>query len=494
METLRADAVVIGSGAGGAPAAATLAEAGLDVVLVEAGPHLRTQDFSGDEGEMTARLMTARRAEDSGLEIYAGRCVGGSTVVNDALCWRPPPEILQAWREDHGLSSLTEEAFAPHVDRVWQDVHAEPTRRSHLNRNAYRLELGAGRLGWQGEAMPRNVRGCARLGLCNVGCPTGAKQSTLVSYVPRALRAGAKLLASTRVERVSIVDGRLRGVEAVRIDPESGRPGGALEIQAPLVLVAAGVLETPALLLRSGLEGATGVGLQFHSSVYVTARFEDEIHGYYGPTMGYAVTEFSDVHGHRGPGFMIEHVTVSPITTALALPGFGSDHERAMAALPYLARAVVVLRDRTRGRLALDADGRITLTYDPVPEDLERLRQGMQAIARAYLEAGAREVWLPVNGLPPVESGRDLEALSQGSLTRSALSLLYAVHLFGGAAMASSPERGVVDERGAVFGVEGLYVSDAASLPTNLGANPQVTIMANSLRIVQGLLAEAGAA
>jgi choline dehydrogenase-like flavoprotein len=473
--------VVVGSGAGGAPAAAALAEAGLDVVLLEAGARLETRDFTGEEAALLPRLLKAATAAGSGMELYGGACVGGSTVVNDALCWRPPPEVLAAWRREHGLGGLTEAAFAPHVERAWAEIGAAPTGRANLSRNARLLARGAERLGWSGAPMARNVRGCANLGLCNLGCPTGAKQSALRTWVPRAERAGARVVPRARVERVVVEGGRARGVAGVVLDPASGARAGALRVDAPLVVLAAGVLETPALLLRSGI--AAGEGVQLHSSLYVTARFREPVFGFYGPTMAYAVTEFSDVHGRRGPGFMLENATASPAVTAHALPGFGADLERAMAALPHLARTVVVLRDRARGRVSLDRAGGARIAYEPAPEDLARLAEAIAHGARLYLAAGAEEVWLPIEGSAPVRREADLAGIAARRLVPRDLTLLYAVHLFGGACMAGDPARGPCDESGAVRGVAGLYVGDASSLPTNTGANPQVTIMANALRI-----------
>jgi choline dehydrogenase-like flavoprotein len=283
------------------------------------------------------------------------------------------------------------------------------------------------------------------LGLCNYGCPSNAKQSTLVTYVPRAERAGARVLSGTRVERVVVESGVVRGVDAV------GADGRRVAVEAPLVAVAAGVLETPALLLRSGIRGRAGQGLQFHSSVHVTARFEEPVHGYYGPTMAYAVDELSDVNGHRGPGAMIESVTVQPIVTASALPGFGAAHAEVMAALPHLARSLVVIHDRTRGTMSEDG----AVRYELLVEDVERLRAGMIGAASCYLNAGAEAVVLPIHGTAPIRRETELAAMMKMPLRPSDLAILYAVHLFGGAAMGGSPEQGVCDEAGRVFGVRG---------------------------------------
>jgi choline dehydrogenase-like flavoprotein len=486
QETWRAEIVVIGSGAGGAPVAAHLAEVGRDVLLLEAGPHLEAPDFTGVEGEMVPRLMTARIAAGSGMEIYAGRCVGGSTVVNDALCWRTPREVLARWRDEHGLAGLTDAVFAPLNDRVLEDIHARPTDRAHLNRNAHKLEVAAARMGWRGGPMDRNVRGCANLGQCNTGCPANAKQSTLLTYVPRLLRAGGRLEPRVRAERLRIEGGAVRGLEAVRLDPETGRPAGRVTVVAERVCVAAGVLATGALLERSGVAGA-GSGVQLHSSAFVHARFAEPVHAYFGPTMAWAVTEFADVNGVGGPGFMLENAAVSPITAASALPGFGAPHARAMATLPHLARTVVVLRDRARGRVRAGGDAPPTLELDPLPEDLSRMAAGLRAMARGYLAAGALEVFLPIHGTAPIRSERDVAALEDRTWRPRDFSLLYAVHLFGGAVMGGRRGDSAVREDGRAWDVSGLYVSDASALPTNTGVNPQVTIFSNALRVAAEL-------
>jgi len=487
-QRLRAEAVVIGSGAGGGPAAAVLAESGLDVLVLEAGPRLGARDFSADESEMRMRLGRALTTADAGQSLYAGRCVGGSTVINDCLCWRTPPEVLDSWRREYGLADLDDASFASFIERVWRDVHAEPTDRSHINRNAHRLEVGARRLGWAAGPMWRNVRGCARLGRCNFGCPIDAKQSSLVTWVPRAERAGARVMANARVDRIRVEAGAVAGVDVTTLDPDTGAPLGALRVDATRVCLAAGVLASGSLLQRSGIAPhASGRGLQFHSSVYVTGRFREPVHGYFGPTMAYAITEFSNVNGHAGPGYMLENAAVQPIQTASVLPDAGEPHARAMAALPYLAHTVVVLRDHTRGRVETGRDGSVQIHHTLGDDDLERLRHGMARAAEAYLAADAVEVHLPVHGYGPVRSKADLERLAGIPLDRSRFSLVYAVHLFGGAVMGQRREDSVCAPDGRCWDVRGLYVTDASGLPGNTGVNPQITVMANALRVATGM-------
>ena len=265
-ERLSADAVVIGTGAGGGPAAALLAEAGLEVIALEAGQRYSAADFVADEAVARTQLGRVAASADGLQSFYAGACVGGSTVVNDALCWRTPPEVLARWRSDHALGPVADE-LAPFVERAWRDVHAEPTDRAHLNRNAHALERGAGRLGWAAEAMPRNVSGCANLGRCNFGCPTNAKQSSLVAWLPRAERAGARVLPGVRVERIRTEAGRARADHDHGQRP-ARRGGGPPEAQGvsrhsdDLALRAAGdlsALDRRSFLRLLGAAAAAGV-------------------------------------------------------------------------------------------------------------------------------------------------------------------------------------------------------------------------------------------
>jgi choline dehydrogenase-like flavoprotein len=205
--------------------------------------------------------------------------------------------------------------------------------------------------------------------------------------------------------------------------------------------------------------------------------------------MSHAVSEFSDVNGHAGPGYMLENSAVHPMQAAAVLPGFGDAHARAMGALPHLAQMIVVLRDRTRGVIAPGEDPATPrIDYALEQADLERMRHAFASAARLYLASGAQELWLPLEGYGPVRSERDLARLAAFPLDRTRLTLLYAVHLFGGASMDGRRAQGVCDPEGACWDVDGLFVADASSLPGNTAVNPQITIMAHALRVAEAAL------
>ena len=297
--------MVVGSGAGGAPAAARLAEAGFEVLVLEAGPRLSAADFSADEAAMTARLGRATATASGAQSLYAGACVGGSTVVNDALCWRTPPEVLERWRREHGLSDLTDAAFAPFVDAVWEEIHAETTPPSHLNRNARRLELGA-----QPPGLERRGDGAQRARL-------RAPRPLQLGLSDRCQAVGARQLAAARRARGRARAAGYAGHARARLGGRGdGRRGAAEPIRAaasrpPRFASTRRSSCSPPACSRprrcccaadSPRAARSAAALQFHSSVIATARFAEPVHGYFGPTMSYADHRVQRRERARGPG------------------------------------------------------------------------------------------------------------------------------------------------------------------------------------------------
>ncbi|MBI5503558.1 MAG: GMC family oxidoreductase [Deltaproteobacteria bacterium] len=465
----RCKAVVIGSGAGGAPVASRLAEAwGDGVVLLEAGPNLQASDFNQIEREMIPKLYAQRgmqATEDGSVAVLQASCVGGTTVVNDALCLRPPPELEERWRALGAEVSL--KALAPYVEQVEQELGVEQVPRAMTNRANYLVGLGAARLGWKGERMHHNAPGCPECGLRHLGCSYDAKRSMNVSYVPRAVRAGARLKSMTKAERL-VPRGDGWRVEC-----------GDLVLEADHVVVAAGVVQTPMLLLRSGIHA--GEGFQMHLQTLAWGDFAEPVDGFNGIPMVYSVLEFSDVYGHTGPGFMIEGVSTQPLAFSTQPQGQGEVHAEVLRRYRHLAGAMMVLRASTRGTIALGPEGRPRIDYPLQPHDIERVLPFYQRAVEMFLAAGASRVLLPHREANFVTRPPADLRIGPG------WTYFYTAHPFGGACRGGP----TVDGVGQVRGQRNLWVLDASAFPEAPGVNPQTIICSLALEGAERLLAAA---
>jgi choline dehydrogenase-like flavoprotein len=472
MTTLHADVCVIGAGAGGAVVAAELAEGGADVVVLEQGPARRTDDFTARPPEMLAELyrdggqtMTVGRPP---ILLPLGRGTGGTTLVNSGTCFRTPPAVLDRWRDEFGLD-VDESSLAPVFERVETALSVAEVTPELAGANAAVARRGAERLGWSHGYLRRNARGCVGSGVCVFGCPTGAKQHTGITYLPRATAAGARLVTDADVRRIDVRGGRVRGVHARRAD------GTALTVAADTVIVAAGTIHTPLLLERCELgrgSGQLGHNLSLHPATAAFARMDEIVDMARGVPQSFYVDEFAD------RGVMFESVAGPPAYAAMSLPLTGARHAEAMADYRRLAQLGLMVSDTTRGRVRTVA-GRPVVRYDLLPDDVAKVRLGLARLEELLLAAGAREVHLPLPpGVRPERArARDLK--------------LMAFHPLGTARADARADRGVVDGDLAVHGTAGLYVADGSVVPSALGVNPQLTIMALATRLAFHLLGRA---
>jgi choline dehydrogenase-like flavoprotein len=467
---VEADVCVIGAGAGGAVAAAELAEGGARVVVLEQGPRHDADRFSARPLEMMARLY---RDGGQGVTLGSppillplGRGIGGTTLVNSGTCFRTPPAVLERWRREYGLEALTDEALDPCFARVEEALSIAEVTPELAGGNAAVARRGAEALGWSHGYLRRNARGCVGSGVCAFGCPTSAKQHVGITYVPRAEAAGAQILTGADVRRVVVEHGEARGVEARLAG------GGRLEVRAPEVVVAAGTIHTPLLLARSGLGGDSGQlgrNLALHPACGAFALMDETVDMARGVPQSFYVDEFA------AEGIMFEGVAGPPSYVAMSLPLGGRRHAEAMARYPRLAMFGLMVSDSSRGSVR-SVGGRPLIRYDLVEADVARFRLGLARIEELFLAAGAREVYLPLpHGVRPEDArARDLK--------------LMAFHPLGTARADARPTHGVVDGDLAVHGVRGVHVADGSVVPSSLGVNPQQTIMALSTRLAFGLL------
>ncbi len=492
--SVAADVCVIGSGAGGAVAAALLAEAGRSVVVLEKGPYTSGAEFTQREDQMLPRLFEEagmRQTEDGGHVILQGRGIGGSTVHNLCYAFRTPEPILRLWREEHGLASLTPEALAPSFERVERSLAVKAIREDELNALNRRLRAGAAQLGWSGLVARHNREGCVQAGYCILGCTYGAKQSMLVTYVPRADAAGARVYAGAQAERIDAEGGRVRRVLGHVVDA-AGEPRGSLEVRAPVVVLAAGAVASPDLLQRSDLGNPEHVGrhLHLHPAVMAAGVWDEPIHAYRGIPQSFYVDEFIALEHDPYSGFVLMPITVFPALTAANLPGFGRDHFALMRDYAKMGGVLALLHDRSEGTVASgDSIARPRIRYALDAGDRAQLTRGLRRCVELLFASGARRVVVPYAPEPLVlERGGSLDEIDRREVREGAIPLA-STHPQSTCRMGADPRTSVVDAYGHCHGVRGLFVADMSVFPTSLGAPPQITTAALADRTAHAILA-----
>ena len=475
-EDLECDVVVVGTGAGGAPMAKALAERGHAVLLVEEGPLFTRKDFTGRPVQMMKQMYRNGGATvtfgNTAIPVPIGRGVGGTTLINSGTCFRLPPEVLAAWRAG-GLSAFTPDALTPFYEEAEAVIGVGPSTAAALGAPARIIARGCDALGYSHHALMRNAPGCDGQGLCCFGCPTDAKRSTNVSYVPLALERGAQLVTGLRIEKVLTQRDAAVGVTGVTT---SG--GRKVTVRAKVVVLACGTLNTPALLERSGLcgtSGQLGKNLSIHPASGGLGVFDEEVNAARTVPQGYAIDEFKD------EGLYFEGGQVPLDLTAASLSGSGPSFVSLMERFNQSFNFGFMVKDTSRGRVSGGAHGEPTMRYFVNEHDRALLQRGFSILSRVYFAAGAREVRLPVLGFDRLRNLDDVARLEQAKVPVRHMDLT-AYHPLGTARMGVAPLSSVVDETNEAHDVHHLFISDGSAVPSSLGVNPQLTLMAMSLR------------
>jgi choline dehydrogenase-like flavoprotein len=478
-----ADVVIVGSGAGGATAARVLTEAGLDVVILEEGPHIPTEELRSDMYTSTKwmwRDMGFQAARGrSFTPVLQGSCVGGTTAINGAIIHRVPDEIRRLWCDEHGAGELLREQDLLRVyDQLDRELSVGPAPEDVLGENSKRMRAGVAALGLHGNSIRRNVSGCRGSAHCHQGCPTARRQSMNNSYVPRSIEAGARLYASCKVERVVAKRGRASGVEARFADRLTRRAGPKLSVTARrAVIMAASAIQTPLLLEASGIgrvSGLVGKRLQAHPGTAVVGVFDDPVRMWFGATQGYESTHYWNER------MKFETIALPLEFLATRVPGLGGDLVRQLASYGNLAIFGVQVRARTLGSVKPGLFGKTSITYDITDEDVRSLKLGVKRLVQMMFAAGAREVFPGVHGMPDkIGSADEIEPILDLPDDPRHFHCIVA-HLFGTAKMGPTVRTGVVGPTLESHELPGLYVVDSSVFPTNMGVNPQHTICAFS--------------
>jgi choline dehydrogenase-like flavoprotein len=482
MSQLTCDVVVVGSGAGGAVVAHRLTEKGLKVILLEAGSFHRTDTFNTKFWPSMKNLFWEDGFQYApgvpSVPFIQGRAVGGTTVINSAICWNLPKDVHADWvRED--AFEVSGDDIEREENKIREDLHVVPMADDVARGNNNVMARGAKKMGWKGNPIDRNEKDCQGSARCLVGCPNGAKLSMEKSYVPWAMKQGMTLISDCEVSKVLIKKGRVTGVKAVKVDPHARRhgfmspSGKAVTILADKVVVAAGAIQSPLILQRSRVPDPhhlIGSHLMAHPGLSIVGLFDEQINIWSGATQGYEVTEF------RSKGLKIESLAIPPALFGVRLPGAGKALAELFDKRGHMALWAAAVRTKTQGSVRTRRP-LSPIRFSLLAEDVKTFILGVRVTGEMMFAAGAREVCPGIRGLPSVaRSVEELYNITSHQIKGDQIGPV-ATHLFGTCRSSEDPRRGVINSRFESHTVKGLYVTDASVFPSNTGVNPQLAIM-----------------
>jgi choline dehydrogenase-like flavoprotein len=488
---LDCDVVVVGSGAGGGVAAAVLAQAGLDVIVVEAGGYHAEDEFDGSELKAVENLYLnggGIATHDQSVGLIAGATLGGGTVVNYTTSFRTPDGVRAEWAS-HGVDAFTGDDYSAALDGVCERIGVSSEESTPSARDAL-MHRGLTELGWHSDFMPRNTRGCKqdeRCGYCGYGCPYGAKQSGLVTWLQDHREAGGRVLVDTHVERIVVAGGAARGVEGVHHPT-----GSKVTIHARAVVCAAGALHTPALLKRSGMKNPNiGKNLRLHPATAIWGVFDEEVRGWGGTLQAVYSDQFADLDG-EGYGLKFETAPTQPLLLFSFAPWrSAAQHFELMQSLPHTGVVGVLLRDKGAGEVRVGRDGAPVARYALSPTDVRHLRVGVEGAAKVLKAAGATRIYTSHSKLVETRNG-DLDALMSDADAcgyGAGQIVLGSFHIMGTARMGGHPTTAACDPTGQTYDVRDVVVCDGSTFPTSSGVNPQISIMAIAMMNARALAA-----
>jgi len=473
-DEVECEVVVIGTGAGGAVVGKELADRGIAVVFVEEGRHWRRDSVTGSS--IDAHRKYYRGAFVLGpwlFPVFMGRMVGGSTAINTGSCYRTPTWVLDEWCDRIGTDAFSEANMRPYFEQVERTLVVGAPDPALVGPPGEVVSRGCKAFGWENGPVMRNATACEGAGFCDFGCPTDARRSTNLSYMPPALKKGAVCLTGLRADEILIENGRAVGVTGVT------QRGRRVRVRAQAVVLAGGAIPTPMMLMKQGLcrtSGELGRNLSVHPSAGMGGALPESVRRPKQMPQGWFVGEFLKQN------LLITAAQSDENFSALMVPYWGRTLMKVLDGFDKMVSFGILLRDVSQqGRLLRDVHGHTLIKYAPTKDDVATLHMGMVKTCELLLAAGATALYPAVAGVPPIETAADFERFKR--MTPSASQMMgIAYHPLGTARMGKDPKKSVVGLDHQAHDVPGLYIVDGSTVPGPPGVNPQITIMAMATR------------
>ena len=494
------DVCVIGSGAAGAILATKLAQAGKSVAVLEKGGYYDGESMNQREADMLPLLWqnaAANFTSNLRIAIAQGSCLGGSTVINDAVCFPIPDLIINQWQNGPAGVSISKEEWEEAIKEVSKKINVKEVTEEELNLNAQKLKEACDKFRLYGKPILHgknkrncgpsftdpNLKSCVKCGFCHLGCHYDTKQSMLVTYIHEALNdphIDYSAYCNCRVDRITYdqESGLATGVDGTFTDLR-GNELYRIRINAKVVIVSAGAISSSNLLQRSNIGGQkVGKGLALHPAPFVIGVFDEEIRANRGVPMSYTCHEFGVINGVENGGFLIESIFLPVFQMALAIPSFGIDHAKMMERFNNYTMAGIMTRDEPAGNVTISYNGHPKVVYNLAPKTIDDMARGMAILAKMWFSIGAKSVITSHRDLPELRTKADIPLLKDAVRNNPDGLMIGSAHPQGGNKMGSNSDECVVDSDCKVYGFENLFVCDASIFPTALGVNPQLTVMA----------------
>ncbi len=501
------DVCVIGSGAAGAIIAQKMAAAGKSVVLLERGGYYDGESMNQREDDMVSLLWKnsgANFTSNLKMAVAQGSCLGGSTVINDAVCFRIPDIVVDQWNAD-GVS-ISKEEWKNANDEVSTRIHVSKVTEEELNENAKRLRKACETVQIDGKSITQHrpnerncgpswtdpeLDSCVKCGFCHLGCHYDTKQSMLVTYIHDALHQDGDFTAycNCRVDKI-VYDGAVAKAVTGSFVDGGGSEKYRIRINANTIIVSAGTVASSNILQRSIIPNRNiGNGLAFHPAALVMGHFKDEIYGNRGIPMSYTCHEYGVTNGVQKGGFLIESIFLPIFQLAVAIPSFALEHMAMMREINNLTLAGVMIRDEAVGKVSKTFGDNPKIDYEISDSTLRDMVRGMSILAKLWFGIGADYVISPHVDIPKIKNENDILRLEKAVLERPGGLRLGSAHPQGGNRMGADSTNSVVNSDCKVHEFDNLYVCDASVFPTALGVNPQLTVMALAAMVADKLIA-----